>query len=473
MDWERGTELVFGIVAPLGADREGLQARIDDKLRAFGYTANFLRLSDFPQRVSDDWFESPPVPDPQERLIDRGNELRRRSGRPDILALFGIADLARRRLRREFGRRTAHVIWSLKRPEEVATLRAVYGPGVFITGVYVPRSRRVAHLATLPGWDQRKAQRLVARDESEPDVEFGQRMADAYQLADVFVEDGDESTDRDIERFLDLIFGSPFVTPTPDESAMFLAYGVGARSGSLARQVGAVIVGPRGEVLAAAANDAPRPGGGPYESGPEDRRDIIEGRDSNDVQKRAILEDLCQRLGLSPAESAARLHGSRLDAITEYGRDVHAEMAAMLCTARRGIAIGGASLFTTTFPCHNCAKHIIAAGITSVCFVEPYPKSKASELHGDGLRLEEDGAADGRVVLRPFRGVAARRFLDLFSMTLRAGPEKRRKREDGTKRPWIRREARPDWPLPSEAFEKPEQFAAEQLNALHLPPGTW
>ncbi|MDN3612645.1 hypothetical protein QWZ16_23945 [Vibrio ostreicida] len=26
------------------------------------------------------------------------------------------------------------------------------------------------------------------------------------------------------------------------------------------------------------------------------------------------------------------------------------------------------------FPCHNCAKHIVASGIKRVVYVEPYPK---------------------------------------------------------------------------------------------------
>ena len=63
--------------------------------------------------------------------------------------------------------------------------------------------------------------------------------------------------------------------------------------------------------------------------------------------------------------------------LTEYGRVVHAEMHALCDAARLGKAIKGATLYCTTFPCHNCTKHILAAGIRRVVYIEPYPKSLA------------------------------------------------------------------------------------------------
>ena len=44
----------------------------------------------------------------------------------------------------------------------------------------------------------------------------------------------------------------------------------------------------------------------------------------------------------------------------------HAEMEALLSCARSGVSTRGATLYSTTFPCHNCAKHIIAAGVARV-----------------------------------------------------------------------------------------------------------
>ena len=64
-------------------------------------------------------------------------------------------------------------------------------------------------------------------------------------------------------RILDLIFGSPYLTPTFDEYAMFMAFTSSLRSADLSRQVGAVIAN-NNEIIASGANDSPRAGGGLY-----------------------------------------------------------------------------------------------------------------------------------------------------------------------------------------------------------------
>src|ERR1035441_9924393 len=74
------------------------------------------------------------------------------------------------------------------------------------------------------------------------------------------------------------------------------------------------------------------------------------------------------------------LKNSGLFDMTEYGRAVHAEMDALLTCARSGISPRNGTLYTTTFPCHNCTRHLVAAGIRRVVYIEPYPKSKATKL---------------------------------------------------------------------------------------------
>lgn len=99
--------------------------------------------------------------------------------------------------------------------------------------------------------------------------------------------------------------------------------------------------------------------------------------------------------------------------ITEYGRAVHAEIEALLSCLRTGVSVREGTLYSTTFPCHNCAKHIVAAGIKRVVFVEPYPKSQAIGLFHDSIVLGTEDtkrAEDPRVVFQPFVGVAARRW---------------------------------------------------------------
>ena len=60
-------------------------------------------------------------------------------------------------------------------------------------------------------------------------------------------------------------------------------------------------------------------------------------------------------------------------------------MDALLSAARSGAKTGGTRLYVTTFPCHNCARHIVSAGVGEVRTFEPYLKSQAIPLHGDAI----------------------------------------------------------------------------------------
>jgi cytidine deaminase len=109
--------------------------------------------------------------------------------------------------------------------------------------------------------------------------------------------------------------------------------------------------------------------------------------------------------------------------ITEYGRMVHAEMAAITDAARRGVSVAGARLFCTTFPCHNCAKHIVASGIREVIYIEPYPKSRVAALFSDSIALDRPPTQD-QVAFSAFVGFAPTRFSDLFQMPERVDDRK-------------------------------------------------
>ena len=131
------------------------------------------------------------------------------------------------------------------------------------------------------------------------------------------------------------------------------------------------------------------------------------------------------------------MQASKIGDLTEYGRVVHAEMEALLFCARNAVDARDATLYTTTFPCHNCAKHIIAAGIGKVVYVEPYPKSKAIDFHDDAI-TQEESANSHMVAFVPFVGIGPRKFFDLFSMRLSAGFELVRKKQDGSVFNWQR-----------------------------------
>lgn len=110
--------------------------------------------------------------------------------------------------------------------------------------------------------------------------------------------------------------------------------------------------------------------------------------------------------------------------ITEFGRITHAEMSALADAARLGRSTSGATIYVTTFPCHNCAKHLIAAGITRIVYIEPYTKSKAFELNGDALSVNKGDKS--KVSVEHFVGISPRRYRDIF--------EKSKKRRDENNR---------------------------------------
>ncbi len=51
---------------------------------------------------------------------------------------------------------------------------------------------------------------------------------------------------------------------------------------------------------------------------------------------------------------------------------IHAEMNALLYCAKEGISVKGCTAYVTHFPCLNCTKSLIQAGITRIYYHEGY-----------------------------------------------------------------------------------------------------
>jgi hypothetical protein len=91
-------------------------------------------------------------------------------------------------------------------------------------------------------------------------------------------------------------------------------------------------------------------------------------------------------------------------------------MAAICDAALRGIALKGHTLFCTTFPCHMCARLIIAAGIERVVYMEPYPKSKTQDLYEDSVNVDSTDLNADKVSFQSFVGISPNRYINLFTM---------------------------------------------------------
>lgn len=439
------SELIFATVGGAGVDHSKIATIFSDVLQRYQYSFEHIHLSKIIEGYA-------PKPNNTEknfertmRLMDSGNNLREESADNSILALAAASEINTRRRKEDSGYfldRAAYLVTSVKRPEEVARLRKIYAKGFYLFGVYSsPESRKRNLINRGSGMTDEQASKLIERDENEIDT-YGQRTRGTFQLADFFLDDtGDDvKLKNDICRITDLIFGNPYITPTFDEYAMFQAFSASLRSADLSRQVGAVIC-MNDEVISSGANDCPKFGGGLYwpQYSPgakkiedaEMGRDYKVGRDTNYSTLQDIIGQIIKGFGPKTAEKVKKsIETSDLPALTEFGRMVHAEMEAILHCSRNSISCRGASLYATTFPCHNCAKHIIAAGIKKVIYVEPYPKSRAFSFYKDAIS-SDIAQQESRVVFLPFIGVGPRQFFELFSMNLSSGYKLVRKSPNG------------------------------------------
>lgn len=451
------SELFIATVSAVGTEYRWVIECLEDRLRQFSYEPIVVKISELLPQPPANCSEFDRI----SHLMKEGDKLRKCSSNNSILAA-GASDLVRKKRRlKPKTSKIAFILTSLKHPDEVDFLRKVYGQGFYLLGIHADAKRRFNYLTEEKGLSQAQADNLIEIDEDEK-VPHGQRTRDTFHKSDLFLALGDSSSKMksQLSRFLGLLFSNPHEHPTFDEWAMFMAFNSSVRSSDLSRQVGAVITSKE-QLIATGANDCPQAGGGQYftridtadgkAADDPDGKDYTRGVDSNKAVQLEIIYEIMQKLNdqnLVTDRSKAQeiLLNSKIGDLTEFGRVVHAEMEALLSCARAGIPTVGASLYCTTYPCHNCAKHVVDAGIKDVVYVEPYPKSRALELHSDSIRLSTDPDADSEidkdskeaslVTFRPFTGVAARRFLDLFSMNLGNGNRIKRKDSSGNAVEW-------------------------------------
>lgn len=443
------SELVIGLVGAVGTEMDEVINVLTDRLSIVGYTTHKIHVSkQVIPKLSSVNVEGLGEAERITKLMDAGDEARKVSGDSGILASGIAAEISA--LRTPGGKalkRTAFLVNSLKHPDEVLRLRHIYPRGFYLIGVHPDESVRTSFLKR-KGVRDEEIDSLIERDQDEH-LKFGQRVNDTFHLSDFFVrlDNNRLKLEKSLLRIVDILFGDPYKTPTFDEFAMFLAFTASLRSADLSRQVGAVVA-KGDEILGTGANDCPKFGGGLYwpQLNPvsheiedkADGRDCMRGEDSNKVEQRKIIDGILEKTtaqGIDAEKLREALEKSRIRDLTEYGRVVHAEMEALLSCARNNVSTRSAELFCTTFPCHNCAKHIIAAGITRVVFIEPYQKSKAVEFHTDSISVGFNPVKE-TVHFEPFVGVGPRRFFDLFSVRLGAGYPLQRKDEYGLVIPW-------------------------------------
>jgi len=368
-------------------------------------------------------------------LIGEGNVLRNKYGL-SVLAELAIQKIIfdRKNVKEQQGDerfksiRRCYIIDSLKNQEELELFRLVYRDIHYSIGVFSSLDMR---RKTLSG-DNMKDEEidgLIDRDSGE-EIEHGQQVRETFTQSDFFLRLDSYSSDEldsRLERFLHLIFGSKVITPTIEETAMYQASSAAGNSACLSRQVGAALTDKAGDLLSIGWNDVPSFGGGLYQAdfsdplGKKDNRCFNIGKGCwNDKEKNLMAAELVNVLideGLitkdKRPEALEKIKNSKIKGLLEFSRAIHAEMHAIINGCQTaGERVKGGMLFVTTYPCHNCARHIIVSGITKVYYIEPYRKSLSIKLHNDAI--SEDEREKEKVLILMYDGVSPSKYLQLF-----------------------------------------------------------
>lgn len=446
--------ICLAFVNPLGVDSSFMVQEIKSQAQSLGYEFSVVKIKQLFKKYPINLQDIPP----HLQEIEHGNRLCAQNYKPDLMARLAVQEI------KNFWRpHTITLIQSLKRPKEVDFLRSFFGQNFFLLGLTQSKKQRQKKLegrythGTLEN-RQAWAQESMYRDEfgSSEDL-CGQNVRKTFPEADVFFNlDHPQNAKEMVERFFKALFSHPFVFPSVDEVAMSHAFTEKLRSGDTSRPVGAALTDSCGHLICCAYNEVPKAGGGVYRgSEPQDGRDWPLKLNTNYEAKRDLFHQvvhfLQQELDLDLSKALEDTVLQSLKAktnfmdILEYSRNVHAEMNLLMQCARRGVVTQGTKLYSTTFPCHSCAKHIIAAGIQDVIYIDPFAKSRAEDLFKDSITLDSCHPGS-KLGFRAYTGFSPRRY-DLYSPPNRENNQgqqipwaphfkSRRLDDDAQKYPW-------------------------------------
>ncbi len=275
-------ELFFGLVGAAGTDLDKVGSALAKALHTADYETETIRLSSLLRAI--DKFKDLPLPtkdyfDYVDSHMTAGDDFRRDTGRADAVALLGVGKIKEKRTTDgkkdgEVIANQAYIFRSLKNPAEIESLRSIYGSSFYLIAAYtslqdrrVSLAKRIAKSRSVFPFDRHfeKADKLIDRDQEEIGNKNGQNTRDSFHRADLFVDTGNpQELEKSVRRFVELLLGHKFHTPTREEYAMFHAQAAALRSSELGRQVGASISTAEGDIITVGCNEVPKAGGGLY-----------------------------------------------------------------------------------------------------------------------------------------------------------------------------------------------------------------
>ena len=415
---------VIGFTGPFGSGcttvSKILEARRGYKTFVLSSIISERWQQDYPQRVPR-----------REDLQGLGNEIREKSGNPGALAEIAIA-----KLEQEAKEWDSIVIDGIRNIGEIEVLRDRFGVRFYLLAMECPTSERWRRLQSIYVKSGLTIEDFLRDNERDRLQEYahGQQVQLCVDGADVLLRNDKHeskklpSLSRTSLEYLDLVTGKSPRFAKPEEILMNLAYSAAHASKCLKRQVGAVLVAAppnvMGEIIGQGFNENPF---GTFPCVEEPRygansKHKIPGACYRDIVryqgfvKLAQLKRRCPSCGQPIKGPVAelppwrcKLCGVDLEEFFWPERAmtlctaVHAEVAAILTAGPRA---RGTTLYTTTFPCFQCAEKIAQVGVKYVVFTEPYPDIRSAE------RLEIAG-----IEIERFEGIRSRRFDEIFSRT--------------------------------------------------------
>lgn len=143
-------EVFFGLIAPIGINLDAVELTLSRSLERVNYKANNIRLTTifaelgtkYEVKYTDEY-------DRYAKLIKAGDSLCKDAGRNDILALYGIEYLKlyqSRETNDEIPEQVAHIFRQIKRPEEIITLKEVFGRNAMFISCYSSKENRKDYL---------------------------------------------------------------------------------------------------------------------------------------------------------------------------------------------------------------------------------------------------------------------------------------------------------------------------------------
>jgi deoxycytidylate deaminase len=308
-----------------------------------------------------------------------------------------------------------YVFRGFRHPEEIQVFREF--PNFFLIAVDCTTDNRWKRLEGSYNGDRTAFDRDDRRDK-DAKLPYGQQVLRCVEHADIifaneeFYETPIKTHDKLKERFspyLSLITGEKMRNPSLDETMMAVAFDLALQSHCIKRQVGAVLCSKDGYIVSGAYNEVPKGQDSCLNKYGMCYRDHVRNKHVNTTIKNMKYCPKCSEeitsIEFLPEPSCSHCRES-LNIFPHYKaldkcRSLHAEEATILKTPP--FEVDESTLYSTTFPCLQCAKRILQSEIKTVVYVDPYPESEAIEV------LEKGGVAT-----KKFEGVKAQAFYKLF-----------------------------------------------------------